>query len=121
MSTIQTFEDLTAWQKAHALVLDVYRVTQAFPTDERYGLTSQLRRAAISIPSNIAEGFTRAGIQDKIRFYNIAEASTEEVRYQLFLSHELHYSNTSNLQELAKEVKRIIRGLIKSLNSKNNH
>ena len=119
MNTIRTFEDLTAWQKAHALVLRVYGTTQTFPKDELYGLTSQLRRAAVSIPSNIAEGFTRHGSADKIRFYNIAEASAEEVRYQLFLSQELNYATTQELQELAAEVKRIIGGLIKSIRLKN--
>jgi len=119
MNSIKTFEDLTAWQKAHALVLGVYQTTKTFPKDELYGLSSQLRRAAVSVPSNIAEGFSRMGIKDKMRFYNIAEASCEEVRYQLLLSEELGYTRSSLLQEQAKETKRIIRGLIKSIQSKN--
>jgi len=118
MDTIQTFEDLIAWQKAHALVLDVYKLTQSFPKEELFGLTSQLRRAAVSVPSNIAEGFTRISSAEKMRFYNIAEASVEEARYQLILTHDLQYGITTEHQARAAEVKRIIGGLIKSIKHK---
>lgn len=117
MTSIRKFEDLTAWQKAHHLTLKIYKLTQSFPAEEKFGLTSQIRRAAVSIPSNIAEGFTRHSNTEKIQFYNIAEASTEEVRYQLILSNDLNYAQTFQLQEDAAEVKRIIGGLIKSLRS----
>lgn len=118
MNTIKTFEDLTAWQKAHALTLLVYKLSHSFPIEELYSLTSQIRRSAVSIPSNIAEGFNRFGQADKIRFYNIAQASTEETRYQLILAHDLGYADTKNQQSKALEVKKIIGGLIKSIKLK---
>jgi len=70
---IQTFRDLTAWQKAHQFTLQVYRLTRSFPDDEKFGIIAQLRRAAASIPANIAEGFVRRGPRDKAHFYNIAQ------------------------------------------------
>ena len=79
----KSFQDLRVWQEAHDLVLDVYRFTAAFPKSELYGLTSQLRRAAVSIPANIAEGFKKRGKPDKARFLNTAQGSLEECRYYL--------------------------------------
>ena len=76
MARITQFQQLDVWKEAHKLVLMVYRVTQSYPAEERYGLTSQMRRAAVSIPANIAEGFKRRGIKDKIRFYNTSEGSS---------------------------------------------
>ena len=119
MGKIQTYEDLIAWQKAHALVLCVYRLTKTFPKDELLGLISQLRRAAVSIASNIVEGFNRHSNAEKIRFYNIPEASCEEVHYQLRLAQELSYSETLQEREHAREISKIIAGLIKSIRSKN--
>jgi four helix bundle protein len=81
-----TFQDLRVWQKAHEVVLDIYRLTAAFPREELFGLTAQVRRAAVSVPANIAEGFVKRGKSDKVRFYNIAQGSLEEVRYYLILS-----------------------------------
>jgi four helix bundle protein len=75
------FEDLIVWQKAHRLVLSIYRYSAGFPKDETYGLISQVRRAAVSIPANIAEGFKRRGKADKARLLNIAQGSAEECRY----------------------------------------
>ncbi|QQL44268.1 four helix bundle protein [Sulfuriroseicoccus oceanibius] len=118
MESARSFEDLMAWQKAHALVLEIYKITQSFPSSETYGLTSQIRRAAVSIASNIAEGFNRFSPTEKIRFYNIAEASAEEVRYQLLLAHDLQFADTSHLQEQATEAKRLIIGLIKSIRAR---
>ena len=89
MAGITQFQQLDAWKEAHKLVLMVYRVTQSYPAEERYGLTSQMRRAAVSIPANIAEGFKRRGIKDKIRFYNTSEGSLEEVKYFTILSNDL--------------------------------
>ena len=89
MGRILHFRQLEAWQEAHALVLMVYQATQAFPADERFGLVSQMRRAAASVPANIAEGFKRRGIQDKIRFYNISEGSLEELKYFFILPRTL--------------------------------
>lgn len=102
------FEDLIVWQKAHALVLAIYQMTQRFPKEELYGLTSQLRRSAISIPANIAEGFRKRGRADKARFYNIAQASLEETRYFLILAHDLDYSDTSNTRLQLTEVSRLL-------------
>ncbi|MEA3397467.1 MAG: four helix bundle protein [Chloroflexota bacterium] len=81
MGRILHFQQLDVWRESHELVLMVYRVTKKFPGDERFGLISQMRRAAVSIPANIAEGFKRHGIRDKIRFYNISEGSLEELKY----------------------------------------
>ncbi|MCF8383901.1 MAG: four helix bundle protein [Chlorobium sp.] len=87
----KTFRDLIAWQHAHAFVLDVYRVTRSFPKEEIYGLTSQFRRAAVSIPANIAEGFVKNSNADKVRFFNIAQGSLEECRYYSLLAADLCY------------------------------
>jgi four helix bundle protein len=115
MAKIDRFQQLTAWQMAHKLVLAVYDVTKAFPSDERFGLTSQMRRAAVSIPANIAEGFKRRGIGDKVRFYNIAEGSLEELKYFFILSRDLRYiSSNESLISQAESVGRLLNGLIAS-------
>ncbi len=85
----KTFQDLIVWDKAHQFVLSVYRLSNNFPKNEMYGLTSQIRRAAISIPANIAEGFKKKTKPDKARFLNIAQASLEECRYYLILIKDL--------------------------------
>lgn len=85
------FEDLIVWQKSHQLVLRVYRLTAVFPKHELYGLSSQMRRAAVSIPANIAEGFKRRGRNDKARLMNVAQGSLEELRYCFILSKDLEY------------------------------
>ncbi len=115
MNKIQTYEDLIAWQKAHQLVLATYRATRSFPKEELFGLTSQIRRAAVSVSSNIVEGFTRKSNPEKLRFYNIAEASCEEVHYQLLLAQDLDYTNTETIRNDSREVKRILGGLMKSI------
>jgi len=84
-SSAESFTDLEVWQNAHAFVLEVYRLTAKFPAEERFGLSSQFRRAAVSIPSDIAEGFRKYGTADKARFYNTAEGSLEECRYCFLL------------------------------------
>ena len=89
----KTFRDLLVWQRAHAFVLALYQVTEVFPRQEIYGLTSQMRRAAVSVAANIAEGFAKRGKADKARFMNIAEGSLEESRYYLILSQDLGYGN----------------------------
>ncbi len=117
MGQIRRFQDLEVWQKAHWWVIEIYKLTQGFPPEERYGLISQARRAAVSVPANIAEGFKRKGVSEKIRFYNIAEASLEEVRYYLILAQDLEYVATSSqLQEKAEEISRMLYGLIQALN-----
>jgi four helix bundle protein len=107
-SLARTFEDLVVWQKAHAWVLSIYTLSDKFPAKETYGLTSQLRRAAISIPANIAEGFKKAGIADKKRFTNIAQGSLEECRYYLILSRDLGYGETHELSVQLDEVGRML-------------
>ncbi len=104
----KTFEDLIVWQKAHQLVLSVYRVSASFPRSELYGLVSQLRRAAISIAANIAEGFKKRGSADKARFHNIAQGSLEEVGYYLILARDLNYSIDDQLRKLLEEVSRLL-------------
>lgn len=88
---LERFEQLEVWQHAHALVLLVYKATAHFPSDEKFGLVSQMRRAAVSVPANIAEGFKRAGLKDKAHFYNIAQASLEELRYYFMLCRDLGF------------------------------
>ena len=102
------FEDLIVWQKAHAWVLATYRFTENFPQKEVYALTSQLRRAAISVPANIAEGFKKMGVADKRRFMNIAQGSLEECRYYLILARDLGYGDSSQLQPQLEEVSRLL-------------
>ena len=85
----KTFEDLNVCRHAHAFVLGVYKFSERFPKHELFGLSAQFRRASISIPANIAEGFKKRGISDKVRFYNIAQGSLEECRYYLILSRDL--------------------------------
>jgi four helix bundle protein len=115
MGRITQFRQLTVWQEAHKLVLEVYRVTKGYPSDERYGLVSQMRRAAVSIPANIVEGFKRRGIQEKVRFYNIAEGSLEEVKYFIILSNDLDYiASKDELMLQAETVGRLLHGLIAS-------
>ncbi|MDR1303984.1 MAG: four helix bundle protein [Verrucomicrobiales bacterium] len=104
----QSFEDLTVWQKAHGFVLNVYRYTKKFPREETFVLVPQLRRAAISITSNIAEGFKRKKSADKARFYNIAEGSISECGYQLLLAHDLGYGDSTNLRKDLAEVSRLL-------------
>ena len=85
----RTFEDVELWQLAHCWVLKIYRYSENFPKHELFGLVSQLRRAAVSVPANFAEGFKKIGLNDKLRFYNIAQGSLEECRYYLILSSDL--------------------------------
>ena len=107
-SSAQTFEDLIVWQKAHQLVLAVYRLSRTFPKSEIYGLTSQFRRAAVSVAANIAEGFRKRGKADKLRFFNIAQGSLEESRYYLILTHDLEYGDLSELRPLLEEVSKLL-------------
>ena len=88
-SPASRFEDLVVWQKAHQFVLKAYRLSKGFPRAEVFGLTSQFRRAAVSITANIAEGFKKRGKADKLRFFNIAQDSLEECRYYLILARDL--------------------------------
>ncbi|HEX9829508.1 MAG TPA: four helix bundle protein [Bacteroidota bacterium] len=111
----KTFEDLIVWQKAHQFVLSVYRLTEGFPKQEMYGLTSQLRRAAVSIAANIAEGFKKKGKSDKVRYMNISQGSIEECRYYLILASDLGYGNTKQLFEQLIEVSKILHAYSRSI------
>jgi four helix bundle protein len=104
----KTFQDLLVWQKAHLLVLAIYRFSAGFPREEIYGITSQLRRAVVSVPANIAEGFKKKGKNDKARFMNIAQGSLEEVRYYLLLVNDLGYGGTKKHLEMLDEVSRML-------------
>jgi len=111
----RSFQELQVWQRAHELVLGIYKMSRGFPSHEQYGLTSQLRRSAVSVPANIAEGFKKMGKPDKARFLNIAQASLEETRYYLILSRDLNYANPSELMALADEVSRMLDGYYKAI------
>jgi len=104
----RTFRDLLVWQKAHQFVLAVYRLTERFPRDERFGLTAQLRRAAVSIPANIAEGFRKRSDADKARFLNMAQGSAEECQYYLILCTDLRYADAAPLVSQLDEVSRLL-------------
>ena len=101
------------WRKAHQLVLAVYSFTKTFPKEETYGLALQMRRAAVSVPANIAEGFRRRGKADKARYMNMAEASLEESRYYLILAQDLGY--TSSLTTSVEEVSRLLNAYAKAI------
>ncbi|MEO8029808.1 MAG: four helix bundle protein [Gemmatimonadota bacterium] len=112
------FKKLTVWQRAYAVSLATYRLTAGFPVSERYGLSSQLRRAAISIPSNIAEGCARRGDKELIRFLTIARGSTGELECQLLLARDLGFLSPADWEALngpAEEISRMLGGLISSL------
>jgi four helix bundle protein len=115
----RAFTDLLVWQKAHDLVLEIYRLSQGFPKQEIYGLTSQLRRASVSIPANIAEGFRKRGTADKARFFNIAEGSIDEVRYYLILVNDLRYADSTALLCKLDEVSRLLRAYARKLRNSN--
>jgi four helix bundle protein len=104
----QTFRDLTVWQKSHGLVLEVYKLTRRLPKEELFGLTSQMRRCAVSVPANIAEGFKRRGKSDKARHMNIAQGSLEELRYYFILCADLSYLPIDPVGDRLDEVARML-------------
>ena len=104
----QNFQDLIVWQKAHQFVLSVYRLSKSFPREELYGLTSQFRRAAISVAANIAEGFKKRGKADKVRFMHIAEGSLEECRYYSILTEDLGYGDSLELRSQLEVVSKLL-------------
>lgn len=111
----KTFEDLIVWQKAHKFVLMVYKYTSNFPKSEIYGLTSQFRRASVSIAANIAEGFKKRGKKDKARFMNISHGSLEECRYYLRLSNDLDYGKNEHLRATLEEVSKLLDSYYKAI------
>jgi four helix bundle protein len=118
MKKAKKFEDLVVWLKAHQLVIKIYKLSKDYPKHEMFGLTSQLRRAAISVPANIAEGFKRITLAEKLRFYNIAQGSLEEVRYYLTLSQDLEYAQTQEFMGDLREVSRLLEAFMRSLRKK---
>lgn len=115
---INGFEDLETWQVSHKFVLEIYKITKKFPKEELYGLISQLRRAALSITSNIAEGFGRYHYKDKVRFYYNSRGSLSEVINCLILSNDLKYISQKERQVLSEESEKILKlinGLIRSI------
>lgn len=116
MYNSKSFKDLNVWQKAHGFVLTVYKVTEQFPKSELYGLTAQFRRSAVSIPANIAEGFTKKGKADKLRFYNISQGSIQECLYYLILSRDLKYiDNYDELTESLNQVAKMLQAYMNTL------
>jgi four helix bundle protein len=111
----RTFRDLIVWRKAHEFVLATYKFITALPREELYGLTSQLRRAAVSVAANIVEGFRKRGRADKARFMNTAEGSIEECRYYLILACDLGYDETDQLMTLLEEVSRLLNGYTRAI------
>lgn len=115
MAKSKRFTELIVWQKAHKLVLEIYKTTKQFPKEETYGLTSQIRRAAISIPANIVEGYRRRGKLDKSKFFNVSQGSLEEVKYFLLLAKDLNYINENNLESLTEEVGKLLDSYMKKI------
>ena len=115
---MQDFRNLKVWDKAHTLTLDVYKTSKSFPREEMYGLTSQIRRASVSIGANIAEGACRRGDVDFARFLQIAAGSASEVEYHLLLSRDLELLQIAGFQRLTDEVlevKRMLAALMQKL------
>lgn len=118
MSTTFNFENIVAWQKAHEFVIQVYKITRSFPEDERYGLTSQFRRAAVSIEANIAEGYKKLSKADKLRFMNISQGSLEECRDYIILSRDLGYLATGQFEQLrdaVEQTSKLLNGYCKGI------
>jgi four helix bundle protein len=118
MDKSKHFEQLIVWQKAHQFVLNVYELTKRFPKEEVFGLVSQFRRASVSIPANIVEGYSKRGLKDKIRFLNIAQGSLSECEYYLRLTKDLKFADTKNLEVDLVEVSKLLnaysRGIAKN-------
>jgi len=115
MEKSKTFQDLIVWHKAHAFVLVVYKCTENFPKHEIYGLTSQFRRAAVSIAANIAEGYKKKDYKNKLNFLNMAHSSLEECRYYIILSKDLGYQDELKLTEQIEEVSKLLTAYAKSI------
>lgn len=116
MDHIKSFKDLHAWQHGHQLAISIYKETTNFPTEERYLLVNQLRRAAVSITSNIAEGFTRKGRKEKAQFYRNSLGSLTEIESQLLICRDIGYitqDTFTHLHEKTIVVSKLLNGLIK--------
>ncbi|GAB4007945.1 four helix bundle protein [Spirosoma migulaei] len=118
MEKSKHFRELIVWQKAHQLVLAVYNLTKNFPKEELFGLTSQLRRSAVSVPANIAEGYRKRTIPDKSKFLNIAQGSLDETHYYLILAQDLGYVKTDVLQNNLEDVARLLTAYYNAVEAK---
>ncbi|HBF87257.1 MAG TPA: four helix bundle protein [Bacteroidales bacterium] len=116
LESAKSFENLVVWQKAHHFVLNVYEYSSNFPNHELFGLTSQFRRAAVSIAANIAEGFKKNSPKDKLRYYNIAQGSLEECKYFTILSKDLKYGENNQLKTNLEEVSKLLGSYIRTIN-----
>ena len=120
---IKSFTDLNTWKEAHKLVIMIYKITKNFPKDELFGLTNQIRRAAVSITSNIAEGFSRSSFKEKSNFYSIALGSLTETQNQLLVARDVGYIDNGTFQEIGNQtviVSKLCNGLLKSTRSQHN-
>jgi four helix bundle protein len=118
---LKSYKDLNVWQKAYSLCLGIYKLTGSFPGEEKYGLTSQIRRSAVSVPSNIAEGYGRKSTKEYLQLLYIAYGSVCELETQLLLSGDLGYGKAADLEKLQQDmgdVERMLKALIKSLENK---
>jgi four helix bundle protein len=118
MQNMKTFRDLLIWQKSMNLVTEIYQLTNSFPKEEIYGLSSQIRRSAISIPSNIAEGYGRDGNSDYLRFLNISISSLFEIQTQLEISYNLKYINQIQFNKTngeSREIERMLSAFIRKI------
>lgn len=114
---IQSFTDLEVWQEAHRLVLLIYKLTKTFPKEEIFGLISQMRRAAVSITSNIAEGFSRFSYKEKIQFYSMSHGSLTELQNQMLIAKDVGYLNEENFRQLSEQsiiVHKLLNAFIRS-------
>ena len=119
---IKSFTDLNAWKQSHEFVIQIYELTKNFPRDEQFGLTNQIRRAVVSITSNIAEGFSRQYQKEKIQFYSMALGSLTEAQNQLLIARDIKYLNPDNFNEIAAKtvvISKLLNGLIKSIRNNN--
>ena len=122
MGSIISFKDLIVWQKSHFFVLEIYSITASFPNEEVFALTSQMRRAAVSVPANIAEGFKKRTLANKLNYISHSEGSLEELKYYLILAKDLQYINVEkyeSLESMTEEISKLISGYMKTI--KNYH
>ncbi|GAB4026809.1 four helix bundle protein [Spirosoma gilvum] len=117
MEKTRHFKELIVWQKAHQFVLKIYKLTNHFPKEELFGLTSQLRRSAVSVPGNIAEGYRKRTTPDKAKFLNTAQGSLDESHYYLILAHDLEYADTTDLQADLEEIARLLNAYYTAVNN----
>lgn len=120
LQKIKSFTDLDVWKKGHLLVVRIYNETKQFPKDEQFGLTNQIRRAAVSVTSNIAEGFSRRSYKEKVQFYSMALGSVTEVQNQLLISKDIGYVTKEQFDFLASQtivVNKLLNGIIKKSKS----